>query len=70
MLDCFGSFNKDLKMLNEKDVMAMVSECFFGGCTQNNVHINFGIHRTKSIKATIHWVQDFYCISEKPKFLS
>jgi hypothetical protein len=61
--DCFGSF-EDLKVLNDKDVSAMASD--FGGRTANNGRINFGTRRTKSIKATIHWVQDFYRVSERP----
>jgi hypothetical protein len=61
--DSFGSF-EDLKVLNDKDVSAMASD--FGGRTANNGRINFGTRRTKSIKATIHWVQDFYRVSECP----
>ena len=61
--DSFGSF-EDLKVLNDKDVSAMASD--FGGRTVNNGRINFGTRRTKSIKATVHWVQDFYRTSESP----
>ena len=28
--------------------------------------LNFGIRRIKRLKALLHWVQDFCCISEKP----
>ena len=38
----------------------------FSGRTQVNGRINFGTRRTKKLKSLVHWVQDFYRVSEEP----
>lgn len=63
--DCFGSF-EDLRVLTEKDVTTMSSD--FGG-RQARERIHFGTRRTKSIKGLVHWVQDFYRVSELPSIV-
>ena len=61
--DCFGSFG-DLKSLTEKDVASMASD--YGGRTQNNGRIHFGVRRTKHIKGLVHWINDFDRVSGAP----
>ena len=51
-------------MLSEKDITTMSSS--FSNRTANNGRIIFGTKRTKLLKATIHWVQDFFRISSTP----
>ena len=63
MEDSFGTFD-DLRVLTEKDITTMASD--FGGRQAVRDRIHFGTRRTKSIKGLIHWVQDFYHVSEKP----
>ena len=63
ILDSIGSF-EDIRMLSEKDITSMATE--WAGRTANNGRIVFGTRRTKLIKALVHWVQDFYRVSEIP----
>ena len=42
-----------------------ISTDFFGR-THTNGRIKFWVHRTKIMKALIHWVKYFICISEDP----
>lgn len=61
--DAFESFN-DIRTLTEKDITTMSTD--FSGRTQVNGRINFGTRRTKKLKSLVHWVQDFYRVSEEP----
>ena len=38
----------------------------YSGHTTQSSRIHFGIRRTKKLKAYLHWIQDFYRISEEP----
>ena len=38
----------------------------FGGRTQNNGRMHIGPIRAKRLKGFVHWVQDFYRVSEHP----
>ena len=60
--DCFDSFD-NLKMLSEKDVHQMATEFSWRTATRRMI---FGTNRTKFLKAIVHWVQDFYRVSETP----
>jgi len=64
--DCFGSF-EDLKVLTEKDVATMSTD--FGGRKEVRDRIYFGTRRTKSVKGLVHWIQDFYRVSETPSIV-
>ena len=61
--DSIDSFS-EIIMFTEKDISNLSTD--FAGRHQANGTINFGTHRTKRMKALIHWVQYFYCISENP----
>ena len=61
--DAFESFD-DLKLLTEKDISSMAGG--FASRTVQDGRINFGLRRTKLTKALVHWVQDFYRVSETP----
>ena len=51
----------DIQTLAEKDITELSES--FSGPTAQNYHIKFGICRTKQLKHTVHWVQDFYRVS-------
>ena len=61
--DAFPSF-EDIVMITDKDIDTMSTT--FSGLTQATGRIMFGTSRTKYLKATIHWVEDFYRVSEIP----
>jgi hypothetical protein len=63
--DAFGSFD-DLKVLTEKDVSTMATS-FAGRPAASRIF--FGTRKTKSIKAIVHWVQDFYRVSMVPSIV-
>ena len=68
--DSFTSW-EDLKMLTEKDVNAMATSFSTRPNRGRAVErIIFGTNRTKFVKATIHWIQDFYRISEVPSIVN
>ena len=58
--DSINSFS-DTMMFTEKVIPDISTE--FDGRTQVNGKMNFGVHRTKIMKALIHWVHNFKCIS-------
>ena len=51
-------------MFTEKNIPDVSTD--FGGMTQANGKINFGISKTKRMKVLLHWVQFFYRISGDP----
>ena len=55
------SFNYT-RMLTKKYISNLPAD--FGGRIQTNGRVNFGMHRTKSMKALIHWVQ-YFSVSKK-----
>ena len=57
VLDLFS----DVIMLTDKEISTMSSG--FATITQGNYRFNFGIRRTKYLKAPVHWVQDLYSTS-------
>ena len=59
--DSFTSW-EDLKMLAQEDADTMSKT--FASRSQTNGRIIFGTNRTKYVKATIHWIQDFYRVSD------
>ena len=61
--DALSSFT-DAQVLNESDISDMVKD--FCGRTQNNGRIHIGSKRAKRLKGFVHWVQDFYRVSEDP----
>ena len=61
--DSINSFS-DIRMFTETDISDLSTD--FSGRTQANRKIHFGMCRTKRLKALLHWVQDFYCISGDP----
>jgi hypothetical protein len=61
--DCFTSFD-DLSSLTSKDITSMASD--FSSRTVANGRIIFGTGRTKLIRALIHWIGDFYRVSQTP----
>ena len=63
MADSMNSFD-DVRFLAEKDINSMASE--YSSRTQLEGKIHFGIRRTKLLKALVHWIQDFYRVSETP----
>ena len=64
--DCFTSWI-DLRMLSEKDASTM--EKSFSSRTNADGRLIFGTTRTKYIKAVIHWIQDFYRVSDVPSII-
>ena len=64
--DSFSSW-EDVRMLSDKDIDGMATS--FATRTANNGRIIFGTNRTKYVKATVHWVQDFYRVSEEPSII-
>jgi hypothetical protein len=64
--DAFATFD-DLKLLTEKDTTSMVGS--FASRTIQAGRINFGLRRTKLTKALVHWIQDFYRVSEMPTII-
>ena len=60
--DSIGSFN-DIKMMTPKDITAMQRD--FGN-RATIARINFGVRRTKKLTAMLHFVHDFYRVSENP----
>ena len=64
MAGSMNSFN-DVRYLAKKDINSMASK--YASRTQLEGKIHFGIRRTKLLKALVHWIQDFYCVSETPK---
>ena len=63
--DSIGSFN-DIKMMTPKDITAMQRD--FGN-RATIARINFGVRRTKKLTAMLHFVHDFYRVSETPLLL-
>ena len=61
--DAFSSWD-DIRLLTEKDINNMATS--YAGRTATNGRITFGTSRTKRVKQMIHWVQDFYRVSEEP----
>ena len=55
---------ENIRMLSKDDIDAMAKS--FSSRTANNGRIIFGTNRTKWLKAVIHWVQDFYRVSDTP----
>ena len=54
----------DIRMLSEKDITAMATE--WASRTANGGRIIFGTRRTKLMKGLVHWIQDFYRVSDVP----
>jgi len=50
--------------LTEKDITELQES--YAERRQNAGHMYFGLQRTKQLKATLHWVQDFARVSEVP----
>ena len=57
---------KDMVDLSEKDITELQE--LYAKRTQNAGRMYFGLQRTKRLKATLHWVQDFARVSEVPTF--
>jgi len=55
---------KDMVDLTEKDITELQES--YAKRTQNAGRMYFGLQRTKQLKATLHWVQDFARVSEVP----
>jgi hypothetical protein len=55
---------KDTTELTEKDITEL--EESYAKRTPNAERMYFGLQRTKQLKATLHWVQDFARVSEVP----
>jgi len=55
---------KDMVDLTEKDITELQE--LYAKRTQNAGQMYFGLQRTKRLKATLHWVQDFARVSEVP----
>ena len=55
---------KDMVDLTEKDITELQES--YAKRTQNAGRMYFGLQRTKRLKATLHWVQDFARVSEVP----
>jgi hypothetical protein len=55
---------KDMTDLTEKDITELQE--LYAKRTQNAGRMNFRLHCTKQLKATLHWVQDFARVSELP----
>ena len=55
---------KDMVDLTEKDITELQES--YAKRTQNTGRMYFGLQRTKRLKATLHWVQDFARVSEVP----
>ena len=60
--DSIGSFD-DIKMMTPKDITAMQRD--FGN-RATIARINFGVQRTKKLTGMLHFVHDFYRVSENP----
>jgi hypothetical protein len=50
--------------LTEKDITELQES--YAKRTQNAGQMYFGLQRTKRLKATLHWIQDFGRVSEVP----
>lgn len=61
--DSFTSF-EDLRSLNDREVEKMRTD--FASRTAAQGRIIFGTNKTKNIKALVHWLMDFYRVSEDP----
>ena len=61
--DALSSYT-DAKVLTESDISDMVKD--FGSRTQNNGRFHIGSKRAKKLKGFVHWIQDFYRVSEDP----
>ena len=59
---------ESIRMLSKDDIDAMAKT--FAGRTAASGKIIFGTNRTKWLKPIIHWVQDFYRISETPTIVN
>ena len=55
---------ENILMLSKDDIDAMAKT--FSSRTVQNGRIIFGTNRTKWLKAILHWVQDFYRVSDTP----
>ena len=55
---------KDMEDFTEKDITELQES--YAKRTQNAGQMYFGLQRTKRLKATLHWVQDFARVSEVP----
>ena len=55
---------KDMVDLTEKDITELQES--YAKRTQNAGQMYFGLQRTKQLKATLHWVQDFARVSKLP----
>ena len=53
---------KDMVDLTEKDITELQES--YAKRTQNAGRMYFGLQRTKRLKATLHWVQDFARVSK------
>ena len=63
MTDAFTTF-EEARLLTVKDIASMATT--FAARTQINGRIIFGTRRTKLLKAFIHWINDFYRVSQTP----
>ena len=61
--DALSSYT-DAKVLTENDISDMVKD--FGNRTAQNGRFHIGSKRAKKLKGFVHWVQDFYRVSEDP----
>jgi hypothetical protein len=61
--DVLESFS-DVRFLTEKGISTMTSS--FSGRLAATGRFHFGTRRTKNLKALIHWVQDFFRVSQQP----
>ena len=64
--DAIATFD-DIKVLTEKDVTQLATD--FASRTIPNGRMSIGARRTKRLKGLLHWVQDFYRVSEQPSIV-
>ena len=64
--DAIAKFD-DIKVLTEKDVTQLATD--FASRTAANGRMSIGARRSKRLKALLHWVQDFYRVSEEPSIV-
>ena len=63
--DLISTFD-DIKMMSPEYIIAMQRD--FGNHAAGG-HINFGVRRTKKLTSMLHFVQDFYRVSETPTII-
>ena len=64
--DVITSFD-DIKVLTEKDVTQLAIDT--ASRTAANGRMSIGARRSNRLKSLLHWIQDFYRISEEPSIV-